>query len=288
MQQKLRAIRLSSARRLVVKVGSALITDAETGKINDYWLDTLIEDVASFLARGQQVIIVTSGAAAAGSGRLKHSDRISQTEERRAAAAIGQVQLMGAYERSLKQRGFGVGQLLLSSEDLGNGCGDLAAKATLTQLIKAGFVPVVNTNDATANQDALDNDQLAARIAEMITADILVLLSNIEGLFTEDPRNSPSANLVSEVQCITPQIEAMAAGSSARYSSGGMVTKLMAAKIATKAGCGMLIAKGNDPHPLSAIESGAPSTYFIPLDKGSLATDPGLPGSSLPTDSFRP
>ncbi|CCM79863.1 Glutamate 5-kinase 2 [Rhizobium mesoamericanum STM3625] len=260
-------VQLSSARRLVVKIGSALIADPETGDIRDSWLDTLIDDVGRFFARGQQVIIVTSGAVAVGSHHIGKLDRCLQIGGKHAAAAIGQVHIMRAYEQSLARRGFGVGQVLLSSEDIDDQHRHPNTKRTLRQLLQIGAVPVVNENDTTATSDICvgDNDRLAARVAQMVGANVLILLSNVDGLFTEDPHRNPLARLVTEVRCITPELEAMAAHSPARHSSGGMITKLMAAKIAMDAGCEMVIAKGTKSYPLTAIESGGPSTCFIPL-----------------------
>ncbi|NEV02418.1 glutamate 5-kinase [Bradyrhizobium uaiense] len=263
------AVQLLSARRLIVKVGSALIADADTGEIRGPWLEGLIEDVVRFVARGQQVIIVTSGAVAVGSRRFGRLDRRLQIVEKQAAAAIGQVQLMHAYDQSLKRRGFGVGQLLLTAEDVDNQHRCLNARATLEQLLKVGAVPVVNENDATTTAENCfgDNDRLAARVAHMVNADVLILLSNVDGLFTQDPHDNPLARLVTEVRCITPEIEAMAGHSAARHSSGGMVTKLMAAKIAMDAGYEMVIANGIKSYPLAAIENGGPSTWFFPRAK---------------------
>ncbi|WP_287322751.1 glutamate 5-kinase [Mesorhizobium sp.] len=259
------AIHLVSARRLIVKIGSTLIADAQIGEIRGLWLQSLIEDVVRFYKRGQQVIIVTSGAVAVGSRHFNHLDRPLRIEEKQTAAAIGQVRLMLAYEQKFKCHGFGLGQVLLTCDDIDDQHRRLNAQLTLEQLLKVGAVPIINENDATATAEICfgDNDRLAARVAEIVNADVLILLSDVDGLFTEDPHDNPQARLVKEVRCITPEIEAMAAHSPARHSSGGMVTKLMAAKIAMDAGCAMVIAKGNKPYPLAAIESGGPSTWFI-------------------------
>ncbi|WP_240547362.1 glutamate 5-kinase [Mesorhizobium tianshanense] len=265
-------IKLLSARRLIVKIGSALIADTETGEIRGPWLETLIEDVVRFFARGQQVIIVTSGAVALGSCHLNRLDRSLRIEERQAAAAIGQVRLMLAYEQSLKRHGFGLGQVLLTGEDIDNQHRRLNAASTLQQLLKVGAVPVINENDTTATAEIClgDNDRLAARVAQMVNADVVVLLSNVDGLFTEDPHDNPLARRVTEVRCIDSEIEAMAGHSPARHGSGGMVTKLMAARIAMDAGCELVIAKGHKPHPLAAIENGGPSTWFVKPTRGSV------------------
>ncbi|WP_439402498.1 glutamate 5-kinase [Bradyrhizobium sp. DASA03068] len=266
------SVQLLSAARLIVKIGSGLVFDADTGEIRGSWLETLIEDVARFVGRGQQVIIVTSGAVAAGSRRFCRSDRRLQAEEKQAAAAIGQVQLMIAYEQSLKHHGFAVGQLLLTAQDIDNRHRYLNVRSTLQQLLKVGAVPVVNENDATATTDICfgDNDRLAARVAEMVNADVLILLSSVDGLFTEDPQENQFARMITEVRCITPEIQAMAGHSTARHGSGGMVTKLMAASMVMDVGCEMVISNGSKPYPLAAIENGGPSTWFFPLakDKG--------------------
>ncbi|QOG21071.1 glutamate 5-kinase [Bradyrhizobium sp. SEMIA] len=271
------AVQLLSARRLIVKIGSALTADADTGEIRGAWLEMLVEDVVRFFARGQQVIIVTSGAVAVGSHRFGRLDRCLQMGERHAAAAIGQVQLMRAYEQSFKRRGFGVGQLLLTGEDIENQQRHADARSTFQQLLKVGAVPIVNENDATATAENCfgDNDRLAARLAQIVNADVLILLSNIDGLFTEDPHDNAFARLVTEVRCITPEIEAMAGDRAPHHSSGGMVTKLIAARIAMDAGCEMVIANGNKSYPLAAIENGGPSTWFVPFAKNERSPDAG-------------
>ncbi|MES0157831.1 glutamate 5-kinase [Mesorhizobium sp. M0018] len=265
------AVQLSSARRLTVKIGSALIADADTGEIRGPWLETLIEDVVRFFARGQQVLIVTSGAVAVGSYHFKQLDRSLRIEEKQAAAAIGQVRLMFAYEQSLKRHRFGMAQVLLTGADIDDQHRRLNARSALQQLLKVGAVPVINENDTTATAEICvgDNDRLAAQVAQLVNADVLVLLSNVDGLFTEDPHKNPLARLVPEVRCITPEIEAMAGHSPGRHGAGGMVTKLMAARIAMDAGFDMVIAKGNKSYPLAAIEKGGPSTRFVPLAKDS-------------------
>ncbi|MER9826716.1 glutamate 5-kinase, partial [Mesorhizobium sp. M0115] len=208
---------------------------------------------------------VTSGAVAVGSSHFNHLDRSLRVEEKQTAAAIGQVKLIRAYEQSLKRHGFGVGQILLTREDIDDQHRRLNAVSTLQQLLKVGAVPIINENDTTATADICfgDNDQLAARVAQMVNADVVVLLSNVDGLFSENPHDNPAAHLVTHVRCITPEIEAMAGHSLARHSSGGMVTKLMAARIATDAGCEMVIARGDKSYPLAAIENGGPSTWFF-------------------------
>lgn len=253
---------------LVVKVGTELIVDQETGEIRTSWIDSLIEDVVRFSARGQKVVIVTSGAVTVGWHRVRHLG-FERAGAKQAAAAIGQVQIMLAYEQSLKRRGWEVGQFLLTRTDVDEDHRRLHVREGLEKLLMSGAIPVVNESDTTATADTCfgDNDRIAAKVAEIVEADLLVLLSNVDGLFTGDPNVNPAARLVTEVRCITPEMEAMAAPSLTRHTSGGMVTKLMAAKIAMDAGCEMMIANGTGHYPLTAIERGAPCTRFIPITR---------------------
>ncbi|WP_095090763.1 glutamate 5-kinase [Mesorhizobium sophorae] len=264
-----RTSQLLSARRLIVKIGSAVVADIETGEVRGPWLETLIEDVVRFFARGQQVIIVTSGAVAVGSRHFKQLGRSLRIEEKQAAAAIGQIRLMLANEQSLKRHGFGLGQVLLARANVDDQRCRRNARSAFQQLLKVGAVPVINENDATATPETClgDNDRLAARVAQIAEADVLILLSDVDGLFTEDPHDNPMARMIPQVSRITPEMETMASLSPARHGSGGMITKLMAARIAMEAGCNVVIAKGNKSYPLAALENGAPSKWFIPAAK---------------------
>ncbi|WP_337764685.1 glutamate 5-kinase [Sinorhizobium meliloti] len=257
---------LSSARLVVVKIGSTLVLDTETSGIRNSWLESLIEDVARLLTRGQQVVLVSSGAVAIGSTIVDRLDAYSQVGHRQAAAALGQVQLTHSYSESLKRHGLQVAQLLIGRGDLVDPDRRLNTRAVLLRLIDLGAVPLVNENDTTATCGTRvgDNDRLAAWIAEIINADLLILLSNVDGLFMKDPRNDPLTLMLTEVESITREIEAMATQSVDPYSSGGMISKIEAGKIAMNAGCRMIIANGTRSHPLYAIESGGPSTHFIP------------------------
>jgi glutamate 5-kinase len=257
---------LASARRLIVKIGSALLVEEPSGDIRRAWLDALVDDLARCRARGQEVLIVSSGAIAVGRRHLGLVGRALKLEEKQAAAATGQIRLAHAYQESLARHGITVAQILLTPEDTEERRRHLNARATLTQLLALGAVPVINENDTVATAEIRfgDNDRLGARVAQMVSADTLVLLSDIDGLYTADPRRDAAATLVAEVREITPEIEAMAGAAPAGYSSGGMITKLAAARIALAAGCRMVIAKGKTMAPLSAIEAGAPATWFIP------------------------
>ena len=236
---------LTGARRLVVKIGSALLV-ADSGEIRREWLEILADDVARCRDRGQEVIVVSSGAIAIGRRHLELAENRLRLEEKQAAAATGQIRLAHAYQEALARHGFTVAQILLTLEDTEERRRHLNARATFAQLLRLGAVPVVNENDtiATAEIRFGDNDRLAARVAQMTSADMLVLLSDIDGLYTADPRKQPDARHLATVREIGPEIEAMAGEAAPGYSSGGMVTKLAAARIATNAGCCMLIARG--------------------------------------------
>ncbi len=261
---------LAGARRLVVKIGSALLV-GDGGEIRRPWLDALAGDVARFRARGQEVILVSSGAVAVGRRHLGLAGNRLRLEEKQAAAATGQIRLAHAYQEALAGHGITVAQILLTLEDTEARRRHLNARATFAQLLALGAVPLVNENDTVATAEIRfgDNDRLAARVAQMTSADMLVLLSDIDGLYSADPRREPDARHVPLVAEIGPEIEAMAGAAAPGYSSGGMVTKLAAARIATDAGCHMLIARGSRktataPGPLAAIEAGGRATLFLP------------------------
>jgi glutamate 5-kinase len=256
---------LRGARRLIVKIGSALLVE-EDGVVRQAWLDALAEDVVRCRRRGQEVVLVSSGAIAAGRLQLGLAGRALKLEEKQAAAAAGQIRLAHAYQEALAKHGVGVAQILLTPEDTEIRRRHLNARATIETLLSLGATPVINENDTVATAEIRfgDNDRLAARVAQMISADTLVLLSDIDGLYSADPRGDAKAWHIPEVQEITAAIEAMAGAAPAGHSSGGMVTKLAAARIALAAGCRMAIAKGAPLHPLARIEEGARCTWFLP------------------------
>jgi glutamate 5-kinase len=248
-----------------VKVGSALLVDTETGRINRPWLETLIEDLLRLRSRNQQVILVSSGAIALGRRELKLAKGPLRLEESQAAAAVGQIRLAHAYKELLDSRGVTVAQVLLTLEDSERRRRYLNARGTLDSLLALGALPVINENDTVATAEIRygDNDRLAARVAQMSGADCLILLSDVEGLFTADPNKDSNARFIPEVRQITPEIEAMAGASASDVGSGGMTTKILAAKIAISAGCHMCIAAGHHSHPVGRIESGARCTWFV-------------------------
>ena len=256
---------LAKAKRLMVKIGSALLVDGETGKLHQAWLDALCDDIAAAHAAGREVLIVTSGAIAIGRGPLGMVGKKLRLEEKQAAAATGQMRLTQAYQSSLDRHGLTVAQVLLTLDDTENRRRYLNARNTLDTLLKLRAVPVINENDSVATAEIRfgDNDRLAARVAQMISADTLILLSEIDGLYTADPRIVKGATLVPEVHEITAAVENMA-GAAAAHGAGGMVTKIMAAKICMGAGCRMAIAPGKLRHPLKALEDGGRGTWFLP------------------------
>ncbi len=257
---------VASSRRLIVKIGSSLLVDESTGEIKRPWLDALLEDVIACRKRGQQVLIVTSGAVAVGRRPLGLAAGALRLEEKQAAASAGQLRLAHAYQDAAARHGVTVAQILLTPDDTEARRRHLNARATIEELLKLKALPVINENDTVATAEIRfgDNDRLAARVAQMISADTLVLLSDIDGLYTSDPRRDSKAKHIAELHEITPEIDAMAERAPPGSSSGGMVTKLAAARIALAAGCRMAIAKGKDLHPLAAIDHGARVTWFIP------------------------
>jgi glutamate 5-kinase len=257
--------RLAAARRVVVKVGSALLVEKSTGSVNRGWLDSLADDVEALRRRGQEVVLVSSGAIALGRRELKLAAGRLKLEESQAAAAVGQIRLAHAWKEVLERRGLTVAQVLLTLGDTEQRRRYLNARNTLETLLRLGAIPVINENDTVATAEIRygDNDRLGARVAQMVSADCLVLLSDVDGLYTADPRRDSSARFIPEVARITPEIEAMAGGSSSDVGSGGMATKVMAARIAVAAGCHLCIAPGRESHPLGRIESGARCTWFL-------------------------
>jgi len=269
------ATTLRNARRIVVKIGSSLVVDGQTRAPTTAWLAALGEDLARLRANGpgggRQVIVVSSGAIALGRGRLGLT-RNARLDEKQAAAAVGQSLLMQAWEAALRPHDLTPAQILLTRDDTERRRRWLNARATLEALLKLGAVPVVNENDTVATEEIRygDNDRLAARTAQLVRADLLILLSDVDGLYTADPRRDPTAAHLPLIEALTPDIVAMAGGANAQadVGTGGMATKLEAARIARSAGCATLIVSGLVDHPLQAVEDGARAT---------LITAPGTP-----------
>ena len=281
--------RLTAARRIVVKIGSVLLVDEASGHLQRKWLDALADDVAAMRARGQQVLLVSSGAIALGRRHLAlTAKRDLRLEEKQAAAAAGQIRLAHAYQETLARHDLTAAQVLLTLGDTEERRRYLNARSTVDALLRLGAVPVINENDTVATAEIRfgDNDRLAARVAQMASADALVLLSDIDGLYSADPRTHPDARPIPEVAEITPEIEAMAGEPNPAYGSGGMVTKLMAAKVAVAAGCHMVIADGTRLNPLAAIEGGARCTWFVAVRNPRAARKQWIAGSLQPAGSL--
>ncbi|MGA7539565.1 MAG: glutamate 5-kinase [Steroidobacteraceae bacterium] len=279
---------LAKARRVVVKVGSALLTDAETGRINRAWLESLIEDLLRLRRRGQQVILVSSGAIALGRRQLGLAKGPLRLEESQAAAAVGQIRLAHVYKELLESRDVTVAQVLLTLEDSERRRRYLNARATLETLLSLGALPVINENDTVATAEIRygDNDRLAARVAQMAAADCLVLLSDVDGLYSADPNTDPTASFIEQVLKITPEIEAMGGRSMSEVGSGGMATKILAARIAVSAGCHMCIAAGHHRHPVRRIEEGARCTWFMPSATPVAARKQWIAGTLRPAGAL--
>src|SRR6202451_4574369 len=263
--RKLIARHLTEAKRVVGTGGSALLVDADKGRLTRAWLEAFAADVARIRKRGQEVILVSSGAIALGRRHLGLSEGKLKLEESQAAAAVGQIRLAHAYKELLEGHDITVAQILLTLGDTEQRRRYLNARGTLITLLSLGSIPVINETDTVATAEIRygDNDRLAARVAQMIGADCLILLSDIDGLFTANPHEYPDADFIGRVLEITPAIEAMAGGTGSNMGSGGMQTKIAAAKIAVGAGCHLCIAKGAVQHPLQRIEEGARCTWFV-------------------------
>lgn len=256
---------VTRARRLVVKIGSALLVDRSRGLRRD-WLEGLAADVVAAKARGADVILVSSGSIALGRGVLGWPEGALALEQSQAAAAVGQIRLARAYEEVLAPHGITTAQVLVTLEDTEDRRRYLNSRATLQTLLVAGVVPIVNENDTVATDEIRfgDNDRLAAQIAVTVGADQLILLSDVDGFYSANPKEDPTAERFAVVETITPEIEAMAGDPVSGLSKGGMKTKLMAAKTAVAGGCAMAIMEGSVARPLAALAAGAHCTWFLP------------------------
>lgn len=255
---------LKAARRVVVKIGSALLVDRQTGALRAKWLTALAEDVRWLKGLGCDVLLVSSGSIALGRGVLGLPATALSLEQSQAAAAVGQIRLARAYEEVLAPHGITTAQILVTLEDSANRRRYLNSRATMEQLLGLSVVPIVNENDTVATDEIRfgDNDRLAAQIAVTVGADQLILLSDVDGFYSANPAENPSATRYACIDQITPEVEAMAGDAGSGLSKGGMKTKLMAARTATAAGCAMAITEGSVHRPLNALENGANATWF--------------------------
>ena len=256
---------LASFSRIVIKVGSSLLVDRARGELRRDWLMALADDIAALHQRGADVLVVSSGAIALGRTVLKFPWGDLKLEDSQAAAAVGQIALARIWAEALSQSGMTAGQILVTLGDTEERRRYLNARATLARLLALRAVPVINENDTVATSEIRygDNDRLAARVATMASADLLILLSDIAGLYTAPPKDDPAATLIPVVARITAEIEAMAGGAASEFSRGGMRTKIEAAKIAVGGGAAMVIADGRVAHPVRRIGEGAPCTFFL-------------------------
>ena len=262
------APRLGAARRVVIKIGSALLVDRTTGKLRQEWLAGLAQDVVWLKSLGKDVILVSSGSIALGRGVLGLPLTALALEQSQAAAAVGQIRLARAYEEVLAPHGITTGQVLVTLEDSTDRRRYLNSRATMEMLVGLGVVPIVNENDTVATDEIRygDNDRLAAQVAVTVGADQLILLSDVDGFYSANPQQDPAAQHFPVIARITPQVEAMAGDAASALSKGGMKTKLMAAKTATAAGCAMAITEGSVQRPLHALAQGARATWFLAQD----------------------
>ncbi len=283
---------LKQYRRIVIKIGSALLVDAEDG-LRQAWLGSLCRDIAELRALGTEFIVVSSGAIALGRTVLrdtplgKSRGRL-KLEENQAAAAVGQIALAEAWSKALSLDNLIAGQILLTLGDTEERRRYLNARATISQLLAAGAVPVINENDTVATTEIRygDNDRLAARVATMAGADLLILLSDVDGLYTAPPHSNPDADFLHTIEEITPRIEAMAGKAGSELSRGGMKTKIDAGRMATAAGCAMVIASGKVDHPLAAIDAGARHSLFLPSTSPVTARKKWIAGQLEPAGIF--
>ena len=281
MKSTLNKARIAEAKRIVVKIGSVLLVDDNSGTLHNAWLNSLGKDVAALRDSGHEVILVSSGAIALGRRYLGLKTGELKLEEKQAAAAVGMVRLAQSYQETLNKFDLSVAQILLTLDDSENRRRYLNARSTIMTLLRVGVVPLINENDTIATDEIRfgDNDRLAARVASMVSADLLILLSNINGLYTADPSKDKAAKLVPTVTEITHEIEAMASNTVTSDSSGGMPTKLAAAKQCLGAGCRMIICEGRGMFPLKSLENGGECTWFIPSGNPQTARKRWISGS---------
>ena len=278
----------TDAKRLVIKIGSSLLVDAATGTLRQAWLEALADDIAALRKEAKEIVVVSSGAIALGRNVLKLPKGALKLEDSQAAAAVGQIDLAHAYEDAFRARGLVAAQVLLTLGDTEERRRYLNARSTMTTLLKLGAVPVVNENDTVATSEIRygDNDRLAARVASMMSADCLVLLSDVDGFYTARPGSRADACRLDEVTDITPEIEAMAGDVGSELSKGGMVTKIEAAKIAVSGGTHMVIASGKVLNPLQALAMKGAGTWFPARSDPVTARKRWIAGTLEPKGAF--
>jgi len=264
---------LAGYKKLTIKIGSALLVDTETGKLRQDWLNSLAADIAALKSNGSEIVIVSSGAVLLGRGLLNLKSKTLPLSKIQATASVGQVALAQAWRTALRAHDITTGQILLTPNITEERQYYINACATISTLISLGAVPVINENDSVATAEIRygDNDRLSARVASMVGADCLVLLSDVDGLYTAPPENNESARHLAKVDAITDEINRMARGPASFLARGGMMTKIEAARIATRSGTAMIIAKGTEHHPLRRLMDGARHTLFCASQSPSAA-----------------
>jgi len=280
--------KLTDFRRLVIKVGSSLLVDSERGRLDHDWLASLAQDIAQLHGGGRDMLVVSSGAIALGRAVLGLPSGALRLEDSQAAAAVGQISLARTWSETLGRHGITAGQVLVTLQDTEERRRYLNARSTIGKLLEWRAVPVINENDTVATNEIRygDNDRLAARVATMASADLLVLLSDVDGLYDAPPADNPGAKFVPLVERITPAIEAMAGAAGSQLSRGGMQTKIEAGRIATQAGTHMVIASGRRAHPLTAIAQGSRCTWFLTAANPVTARKRWIAGSLEPKGSL--
>ena len=280
---------LAEARTVIIKIGSALLVDEKNNRINDSWLASMAEDIAMLRTEGKAVVVVSSGAIALGQRGLPFNGTALKLEEKQAAAAAGQVILANAWMTALANHDIRTAQILLSPDDTETRRRHLNARATIKTLLDLGVVPVVNENDTVSTAEIRygDNDRLAARVAAMLGADLLVLLSDVDGLYTANPKQTEDAEHIPEIHSLTAEVMKMAGAANASYASGGMVTKLEAARIAIKAGCNMVICDGQNLHPITKLRDGGRNTLFNAAGSPPTARKQWIAGALNPKGRLR-
>ncbi|MEC9376444.1 MAG: glutamate 5-kinase [Pseudomonadota bacterium] len=275
---------LAQSKRVVVKLGSSLLIDSSNRSLNIEWLESFASELAALKRAGQEILLVSSGAIALGRVYLGLNENQRLLEEHQAAAAAGQILLAHAYQELMEKHDCKVAQVLLTPDDTENRQRYLNARNTIQTLLNLGVLPVINENDTVATEEIRygDNDRLAARVAQMVSADCLVLLSDVAGMFNGDPNENNQLELISQVTEITPELESLAGSTKTAYGSGGMATKLSAARICMSAGCATVIASGKTNHPLTQIISGVPCTWFLPSSSPLAARKQWIAGSLKP------
>ncbi|MCI5049872.1 MAG: glutamate 5-kinase [Rickettsiales bacterium] len=257
--------KLADAKRVVIKVGSLLLADLDTGEVKHEWLNSLCEDIVHLQSLGLEVVVVSSGGVTLGRHVLGYDAPSLKLKEKQAAAACGQVTLIEAWRKTLNKHGAVAAQILMTTEDTEDRRRYLNARSTINTLLEHNIVPIINENDTITTSEIRygDNDRLAARVASMISADTLVLLSDIDGLYSDNPKLNPDAVFIPVVDELTEEIMSMAHESDDFYSSGGMITKLQAAQIAVSSGCHMIISLGKRINPMQSILADDRCTWFI-------------------------